>query len=189
MRPLVLVVLAASFAFPQTIVDRTFVMRADTTSFDPYSGMTHVCVLVYPDGKYRLERSFQPSTGGALDMRVYLDQLPEADLKQLQAALDDHDFQGIHTPERHGGIIQDLDQLTVTVPRERAFQNIDFENAGQRKPYEKSLKPLLNWMKDVQKRKVKVAKEERSDNCQPPRVMYRGSISVHSDDKDDPDQR
>ena len=45
--------------FAQTLVERTFVMRAETTTVDSYTGMTHICVLVYADGKYRMERSFQ----------------------------------------------------------------------------------------------------------------------------------
>jgi hypothetical protein len=189
MRTLALIALAATFAFPQSIVEQTFIMRAETASFDPYAGMSHVCMLVFPDGKYRLEKSFQSSNGTGTDMHVYLDQLPDASLKQLQAALDDPEFKGIHTPEPHGGIVQDLDQLGVTIPREQAVQNIAFETANERKPYEKGLKPLLNWMKDVQKRKVQIAKDARSDNCQPPRVVYRGSFTVRPSDKDDPGQR
>jgi hypothetical protein len=189
MRTLILAALAATFTFPQTIVDQTFVMRFESTNFDSFSGMTHVCALVFPDGKYRLEKSYQPNTGGALDMRIYLDQMPEASLKELRAALEDPDFRAIHTPEPHGGVIPDLDPVAVTVPREREFQNINFDTAAQRRPYEKSLRPLLNWMRDLQKRKVPVAKDARSDNCRPPQVMYRRPFVGRPDDTDDSDKR
>lgn len=189
MRTLILAALAATFTFPQTIVERTFVMRFETTSFDSFSGMTHVCALVYPDGKYRLEKSLQPNSGGPLEMRVYLDQMPEAGLNELRAALEDPGFQGIHTPESHGGIIQDLDQLAVTVPRESAIQNISFDTVAQRRPYEKPLKPLMNWLRDLQKRKVPVSKDARSDNCRPPPVIYRSPFVVPPNGRDDSDQR
>ena len=149
-------------------------MRAETTVFDPYSGMSHVCVLVYPDGHYRLEKSFQSSSGGGgKDERVYLDILPEASLKQLQTALDDTKFQDIKTGDPKGGIVQDMDTLSVTVPREHVLQNISFMNAAERKPYEKELKAFQGWLKEVQKRKVALSKKEPANNCTAPMVTYR----------------
>lgn len=165
--------LVAISSFPQTIVQRSFLIRADTTTMDAYTGMTHVCILVYPDGKYRLKRTFQSTQGGKAEPKVYLDQLPDANLKQLQTTIEDLGFQSTKTTERHGGIIQDMDMLTVTVPREHEMQNISFENAAQRKSYDKTQKPFVNWMKEVQKRKIQPAKEEAPNNCTAPRVLYR----------------
>lgn len=189
MRTLALVLLAAGLALPQTIVERSFLIRAETTTVDPYAGMTNVCILVLPDGKYRLERSFQSNSGGSPDVRIYVDQLPDASMKQLQSALDDPAFQGINTPESHGGIIQNMDILSASIPRDHGFQNFTFPNVDSRRQYEKTLKPLVNWMKDVQKRKVQVAKSERSDHCTPPRVIYRTMMRPQppqpKDDSDD----
>ena len=173
MRLLLFFALAAIPALSQTITARTFLFRAETTTVDPYSGMTNVCVLVYPDGKYRLERSFQSSQGGALEKKVYLDQLPPSSQKQIEEILDDQKFQQITTGPPRGGIIKDMDMLSVSVPREHAMQNLSFETVKERKPYETSLKPLMNWMRDVQKRKVPVAKQEQSNSCRAPQVMYR----------------
>lgn len=187
MRTLFLLLLAAGLAFPQTIMERSFLIRAETTTVDPYTGMTNVCILVFPDGKYRLERSFQSNSGDPADVRVYLDQLPDANMKQLQAVMDDPSFQEIRA-ESHGGIIQNMDMLEATVPREHGFQNFSFPNAESRKQYEKTLKPLVNWLRDVQKRKVPVAKSEHSDHCTPPRVMYRTEMRPRSRDESDDDQ-
>ncbi|MBZ5693828.1 MAG: hypothetical protein LAN36_00555 [Acidobacteriia bacterium] len=186
---MILVLLATAIALPQTLVQRTFLVRAETTTIDPYSGMTHICVLVYPDGKYRLERSSQTEAGRSAEVLVYLDQLPDASLKQLDSVLDDPAFGNIHTPEPHGGMIQDLDVLMLSVPRVNAIQNLSFETAAQRKPFEKALKPFINWMKDVEKRKVRVAKGESSDNCRAPMVMYRSQAPLPSRDQNGPDQR
>lgn len=182
-----LFVLSPLLALSQTLVERTFLIRAETTTMDPYSGMTHVCILVHSDGKYRLERSFQGVQGGAPETRVYLDQLPESSLKQMQALLADQNFQQITTSELQGGIIQNMDVLMVSIPREHNIQNLNFETVNQRKPYEKTLKPLLNWMKDLQKRKVPVAKAERSDNCKSPQIIYRSAFKVESDSTETPE--
>jgi hypothetical protein len=187
-RTFTFLVLAAGFALPQTMVERTFLMRAETTTVDKLTGTTHVCVLVYPDGKYHLEKGFQSNESTTMDTHVYLDQLPDASLKQLETTLDSPDFQGISAPELHSNAPPDLDQLAVAVPREHAIQSMRFDTASQRKPYEKSVKPLLDWIKDVQKRKTPVAKDEHSNNCEAPQVMYR-IITPHSSDKDVPDQR
>ena len=167
------ILLSVIALFGQTIVERTFVMRAETTSVDPYTGMTHTCVLVYPDGRYRMERSFQSNSGGDPDTKIYLDSLPDADLKALQSVLEDRAFVDIKTAPAHGGIIKDMDTLAVTVPREHTMQNLNFNNAAERKPYEKGLKPFQNFLKNLLKRKVQASKGEKGNNCEPPRVLYR----------------
>lgn len=161
--------------FAQTLVERTFVMRAETTTVDPGTGMNSTCVLVYPDGKYRMERTFRGMTGSSSDIntKVFLDTLPEADLKALGAVLDDSKFIAIKTGELSPDKIgKDMDTLLVSVPREHAMQNIAFNNAAERTPFEKDLKPFLNFFKNLQKRKAPVAKGEKSNNCEPPAAMY-----------------
>lgn len=183
MRTLALIFLTAGIALPQaTIVERSFLIRADTTTVDQYSGMTQTCILVFPDGKYRLERTFSSNAGGAPEVRVYLDQLPDASLKQLQATLDDGAFQEINTPASRGGIIQDMDMISASIPRDHQIQSFTFPNADSRRQYEKTLKPLFSWMKDVEKRKVQVAKTEKPTNCSPPQVMYRSTGPAGSAD-------
>src|SRR5437870_2846555 len=91
----------------QTLVERLYLMRAETTTFDPYSGMTHTCIVVLPDGHYRLERSFQNSSSTRPDDKIYVDMLPEASVKQLQAILDDEKFEQIETrSEEHTSELQ-----------------------------------------------------------------------------------
>ncbi|HTT22142.1 MAG TPA: hypothetical protein VMG82_24655 [Candidatus Sulfotelmatobacter sp.] len=161
--------------FAQTLVERTFVMRAETTTVDPYAGMTRTCVLVYPDGKYHMERNFRGMTNSAsnTDTKVVLDTLPEADYKALRAVLDDGEFVAIKTGElSQDKMGKEMDTLLVSVPREHEVQNIAFNNADERKPFEKDLKPLLNFLKNLQKRKAPVAKTEKSNNCEPPKIMY-----------------
>ncbi|HUA14909.1 MAG TPA: hypothetical protein VMG31_06405 [Verrucomicrobiae bacterium] len=169
--------LATSSLFAQTLVERLFLMRTETTTFDQYTGMVHTCVLVYPDGRYRMERTFQSVDGSNPDTKVYVDTLPDADLKALQAVLDDSQLQEIRTAPPRGGIVKDMDTLTISIPREHTMQNIAFVNAVDRKPYEKALKPFQNSLKNLEKRKVPVAKAEQSNNCEAPRVIYRSTLA------------
>src|SRR3974390_1022855 len=171
-------------AHAQTLVERAFLLRTETTTFDSFVGMTPTCVLVYPDGHYRMEKTFQGSSGNDPDTKVYLDSLPEADLKALQSALEDNQFVQIQTARPHGGIVKDMDTLYITVPREHTVQMITFNNAAERKPFDKSLKPFLNTLKNLEKRKVAAAKGEKGNNCEPPRVMYRSDHPMAMPDSD-----
>jgi len=169
----------------QTMVERTFLMRAESTTVDPYTGITRTCVLVYPDGKYRMERNFRGMTGSTsdTDTKVFLDTLPEADLKTLGAVLDDGKFEAIKTGElSQDKMGKDMDTLLVSVPREHEVQNISFNNAAERKPFEKDLKPFLNFFKNLQKRKATIAKSEKSNNCEPPKVMYGSTEPASKED-------
>jgi hypothetical protein len=168
--------LVPPFLPAQTLVSRPYVIRAETTTVDPYTGMVHNCILVQADGHYRRERTFQGMSGGTPYVDVYVDALPEDSFKRLQAILDNETFQKINTPLSRGGIIPNMDTFIATIPREHGFQNLDFMTASERKPYEKDLKPVMAWMKEVEKRKVPALKEKTSDNCAAPVVQFRTSL-------------
>jgi hypothetical protein len=174
-------------ASAQTLVEKLYLMRSDTTTVDPYSGMTRICVIVLPDGHYRMERAFQSIQGGTTETKVFLDVLPPEDLKNLQTALDNDDLQRVKTAPARGGIIPDMDMLSLSVPREHTLQNIDFQTAAQRKPFDKALKPFLNSLKALEKRKVPVARNETPNNCQAPNVMYRTVFPAGSNPEVNPE--
>jgi len=183
-----IVALLLGQASAQTLVEKLYLMRSDTTTVEPYYGMTRICVVVFPDGHYRMERTYQSAQGGTPETRVFLDVLPPADLKNLQTALDNDDLQRIKTASPRGGIIQDMDMLSVSIPREHTLQNIDFQTAAQRKPFEKALKPFLGSLKALEKRKFPAAKNETPNNCETPRVMYRSVFPAGSNPNANSDQ-
>ena len=184
----ILLALCLGHSSAQTLVEKLYLMRADTTTVDPYSGMTRTCVAVLPDGRYRMERSFQSNNGGNPETRVFVDKLSPDELKSLEATLDNEDLQKIKTQPSHGGIIKDMDMLSLSVPREHTMQNIEFETVAQRKPYEKSLKPFLNSLKTIEKRKVPASKTETPNNCEVPRVMYKTTYKAGEQPQDTPVQ-
>src|SRR5215831_6751803 len=113
---LILIAILPSLVLAQTLVDKTFVVRAETSVATPTTGLIHYCVLVYPDGKYRLEKSAQMNQSSPTDSKVFLDTLPADNLKQLQSILDDPKFTAIKSSEAAGGSVQDLDAIGVNVP-------------------------------------------------------------------------
>jgi hypothetical protein len=166
--------LLGAFLYGQDLVKRPYLVKVDTSSFDSFSGVTNVCLLVWEDGRYRLERTRQDPGGGRPDTQVFLDTLPEPSLKQLQTVLDDAQFQTIKkSHEESSAIVRDLETMQVVIPREHEIQSFFFVNAEDRRPYEKTLKPFTNWLKDVQKRKVKAAKDAKPNRCAAPMVQYR----------------
>ena len=177
---LAIVALLLGQASAQTLVEKLYLMRSDTTTVEQYYGMTRICIVVLPDGHYRMERTYQSAQGGAPETKVFVDTLPPEDLKNLQAALDNDDLLRIKTAPPRGGIIQNMDMLSLSVPREHTLQNIQFETAAERKPYDKALKPFLNSLKAIQKRKVPAAKNEVPNDCEAPRVMYRSVLPAGS---------
>ncbi len=170
-----LLLLLAGIAVPalgQTLASKTYLMRAENTTADSSSDVLHTCILVYADGKYRVEHSLQGDTGKP-DDKVYLDTLPDEMMKDLLAILADAKFQAVPAVKGGRGVVQDVDSLFVMVPREHNLQSFGFWTTKERKPYQVELKPLQVWMKEVMKRKVPQAKKEAANNCDPPEVIYR----------------
>jgi hypothetical protein len=67
----------------------------------------------------------------------------------------------------------DLDQLFVSILRPARWQNLEFDSAESRKPYEDFLNPLLKWLDDLHKEKAKELREESGrNNCLPPREIH-----------------
>ncbi len=158
----------------QTLVERLFIVRVDTITWDSFSGMTSICVVLYPDGRFRLERRFVGVRDYDPGTKVYLNTLPDADFKAFLSAVDDPQFQEIKTSPPSGGIFKNvnMDTLHIVIPREHSMQDIMFLTASEQKPFEKSLRPFLNSLKNLEKRKVSVAKNEKPNNCESPQVMY-----------------
>ena len=126
-----------------------------------------VCVLVRRDGQYHLER-LHP-----YGIRVFEGELPNGALGSLEALLTkDRLFQlqqsDIAVPHTTG----DKDQFFVSVLRLPHWQNLEFDSAESRKPYEEFLNPLLKWLDDLQKEKAKELTEESGrNNCLPAREV------------------
>ena len=166
----------------QTLVQQTYVIRMENDLADAESDVVHTCLLVYPDGKYRVERSIQHDTGRP-DDQVYLGLLSGELMAELKQVLADQGLQSVPRPAPKRGVIQDVDSLFALIPRQNDLQSIGFWTTKDRKPYQANLKPLQAWWKGVMKQKVPLAKKEPVNNCDPPEVVYRtgkdGQVTFH----------
>ena len=105
------------------------------------------CTLVFADRHFHAEKATR-KLGKDKDRRVYEGELSEADWNALGGVLDNKDFQALNVPQGVPPlVIQDAHTYTISVARDTKFQNLEFLDNKSRKPYEKQLKPLLDWWK------------------------------------------
>jgi|GEM_PF-6144564 len=162
--PAVLFLFVSMFA--QTTGERIFIMRAEIITDDPHSTLMDTCVLVYPDGRYRMEKSYDMISG--MDPRktkVYLGTLPDSELRDLESVLNDEKFEQIKAARRQLDFRGTVNALLVTVPRGHSVQVLMFNNSFERKPFDKDLKAFSNALENIVKRKVAVAKTEKGNDC------------------------
>lgn len=178
--PAVLFLFVSMFA--QTAGERIFIMRAEIITDDPHSTLMDTCVLVYPDGRYRMEKSYDMITGtDPRKTKVYLGTLPDSDLRDLESVLNDEKFEQIKTARRQLDYSGTVNALLVAVPREHSVQVLMFKNSLERKPFDKDLKAFSNALENIVKRKVAVAKMEKGNDCRVSisrKVPDPGNLSV-----------
>lgn len=122
-----------------------------------------VCVLLRRDGQYHLER-LHP-----YGIRVFEGKLPNRALASLENLLTRDELFRLEQSDIHVPLITgDLDQFFFSVLRPTHWQNLEFDSAESRKPYDELLHPLLKWLDDLQKEKAKELLEESGrNNCLP----------------------
>jgi len=162
---LILAALATSWAGDQqgvTPVTVPYLLRMEQLQADK-----DVCVLVRRDGQYHLERLHPYGMG------VSEGKLSNGELASLETLLTkDRLFQLQQSDLAGPNAAENLDKLFVSVLRPGHWQNLEFDSARSRKPYEEFLSPLLKWLDDVQKKKAKKMTEGSSrNNCLPPKEI------------------
>jgi hypothetical protein len=122
-----------------------------------------VCVLVQRNGQYHFER-LHP-----YGIRVFEGMLSNGALTSLENFLTKDELFRLQQSDIGVPLVTgDLDKLFVSVLRPAHWQNLEFDSAESRKPYEDFLDPLLKWLDDLQKEKAKELTEESSrNNCLP----------------------
>lgn len=160
-------------SFSQTLIERSFIVRAETTTFDKMdSADVHICVLVYPNRQYRLERGIRLFITGRPEVKIYVSTLSEEELGSLEAILNTGKFPQISTNPKPYRVLRDIDFIQLTIPREHGVQRLVFRDSEEQEPYAKDLKPFREWLKQLEKKKQKPSKSEESNNCRTPVVKY-----------------
>ncbi len=133
------------------------------------------CLLLLPDGQYRLERSTQKA-GDKRQSRIVEDRLNDAELKQLQDLLQAPDLLNAGSPafpQTFAG--RELAMTTVSIPRGKTVQTLSTARIvglqveleirdvtfGDARP----LQPFLAWAKVLESRKVASLQDAVANDC------------------------
>jgi len=107
------------------------------------------CMLVFADRHFHAEKANR-KMGKDRDRKVYEGQLSEAGWNELGAILDSKEFRELKVPPSMAPlVIEDSHPYTISVAREKGYQNMEFLTRKSRQPYESQLEPLLRWWKSV----------------------------------------
>lgn len=105
------------------------------------------CMLVFEDRHFHAEKANR-KLGKDRERKVYEGQLSDPDWNALVGILDAKEFRDLVVPPSMPSlVIHDSHPYTISVAREKRFQNMEFLTKESLKPYESQLKPLLQWWK------------------------------------------
>jgi hypothetical protein len=173
MRFLVLLLIALPAAAQQVqLVQRRppHVLRLEKTEMESNgtSAYAHqTCVIVYGDGSYHLEHSQQDLGSQDTKTSVYESTLSDAEMQQVNTILESPDIKNANLEKPvTRQIVGEGAFLLVEIPRDTGMQRM-FITDTSRKTYSKPLKPLLNWVKEMDKRKAGLVKDKAADQCMP----------------------
>jgi len=118
----------------------------------------HRCVLVLPDHRFHLERATRKRDKD-LVRKVYEGEFTEPQWQQLTGILNLEDLKSLAVPSTRGVlVVEDMDLITINIWRGPGYQSMEFLTKRDRAPYERTLKPLLEWWKQIAKRDLQESK-------------------------------
>ncbi len=105
------------------------------------------CTLVFADRHFHTEKA-DIKQGRDFDRKVYEGQLSDTDWSALVAIIDSQGFRDLKVPQTVPPLVmQDTHPYTISVARDKNFQNMEFLDNKSLKPFESQIKPLLQWWK------------------------------------------
>lgn len=113
-----------------------------------------LCTLVFADHRFHSEKA-DIKTGRDTDRKVYEGQVSDNEWKALIAIIDSQAFRDLKIPRTVTPLVmQDTHPYTISVARDKDFQNMEFLDNKSIKPYEAQIKPLLQWWKALRAQHV-----------------------------------
>lgn len=116
------------------------------------------CVVIYPSGHYRMERSTQ-EFHEKLKLRAYEETLDDSDLRELIGLLNEPELKSsTHRNTPNGQVFREGELTTVAISRDQQIQQLAFANyfavpgwvsnmGSSTDPEERLVKPLRKWLK------------------------------------------
>lgn len=137
------------------------------------------CIIVYPSGHYRMERSSQ-SYGEKLKFRAFEDMLNEEQLQQLENLLNEPGLKSsTHRNLPQGKLFREGELTALDVPRDGGVQELSFANyfgvpgwvsnvSSGTDPEERIVAPLRKWLKThIEAKKSSPVQGAVSTHCVP----------------------
>ena len=123
------------------------------------------CTLVFDDHRFHTEKA-TIQHGRDTDRKVYEGQLSDTDWSALLAVIDSPGFRDLNVPRTVPPLVmQDTHPYTISVAREKIFQNMEFLDSKSLKPYESHVKPLLQWWKSFRGRSTPESSSPPDARC------------------------
>jgi len=123
------------------------------------------CMLVFTDRRFHAEKASR-SGGKDQERRIYEGDLSAADWNALDGILESDGFRKLNVPPGYVPLaLQNAHFFTISVKREKGFQNMEFPDDNSRKPYESQLKPLFQWWKAIRSRRMAVSEAPVDSRC------------------------
>jgi hypothetical protein len=144
------------------------------------------CVVVYPDGRYRREKSSQEYLG-KIRLQAVEGSLNSIQVGELRALLDAVELQNMKHETRRNAVVQEADMTWLDVSRQSTVQHLKFAHYFQVRgdrdkpggysglqygvdPDEHVLNPVREWFKNnVDHQKLTSVHDSTPTNCGPER--------------------
>lgn len=123
------------------------------------------CTLVFADHRFHSEKA-DIKKGQDTDRKIYEGQLSDGDWNALLAVIDSPGFRDLKVPQTVPPLVmQDTHPYTISVARDKSYQNMEFLDNKSLKPYEAQVKPLLQWWKSLRGQHASVVTAAPDSRC------------------------
>ncbi len=123
------------------------------------------CTLIFNDHRFHTEKA-DIKQGNSDDRKIYEGQMSDADWNALGAVIDSPAFRDLKVPLTvPPPVMQDTHPYTISVARDKNFQNMEFLDQKSLKPYEAQVKPLLQWWKAFRRKGAATSAASPDSRC------------------------
>src|SRR5215469_11833709 len=137
-------------------------------------------MLVFSNRRFHAEKA-SLHAGKDQERMVYEGDISDSEWNALDGILESEGFRSLKVPAEYVPLaVQGAHFFTISVRREKEFQNMEFTSDNGRKPYDAEVKPLLRWWKSVRSKQMAVSEAPTDSRCE--LDNSRGVFSCNSSD-------
>ena len=123
------------------------------------------CTVVFSDHRFHSEKA-SLHHGKDTDRKVFEGSLSDEQWNSLSTILDSKELRDLKIPPYVPPLVmQETHPYSISIARERSFQNLEFLDSKSLKPYKAEISPLLQWWKVLRGEKMKPSNAPASERC------------------------